>query len=126
MKRMLVTLVLAGSLLPACYHATIDTGLTPGSQVVGDEWANSWVLGLVPPDVYAAGAECSNGVARVETQLSFLNQLVSFITFGIYTPMQIDVTCAAGSGDDAELDVVTSEEEWEEAVREGEPFLIEL
>jgi hypothetical protein len=33
--------------------------------------------------------------AKVETQLSFVNQLVSFLTLGIYTPMQIEVTCAA-------------------------------
>jgi hypothetical protein len=124
MKRIVVLLVLTGAVLPACYHATIDTGLTPGTQVVGDQWANSWVLGLVPPDVMDAGAECANGVARVETQLSFLNQLVSFITFGIYTPMQIDVTCAAGGGGDADLTVVTSEDEWENAVRSGEPFLV--
>jgi hypothetical protein len=31
MKRILVSLVMAGTLLPACYHATIDTGLTPGT-----------------------------------------------------------------------------------------------
>jgi len=36
-------------------------------------------------------------VAKVETQLSFVNQLVSFLTLGIYTPMQITVTCAAAS-----------------------------
>lgn len=30
----------------------------------------------------------------VETQLSFPNQLVSFLTGGIYTPMTITVTCA--------------------------------
>jgi hypothetical protein len=30
----------------------------------------------------------------VETRLSFLNQLVGFLTLGIYTPMDIRVTCA--------------------------------
>jgi hypothetical protein len=94
--------------------------------VVGDKWASGWILGLVPPDAIDAGAECPNGVARVETQLSFVNQLVSIITFGIYTPMQIDVTCAARGGDDADLTIVTSEAEWKDAVRAGEPFLIEF
>ena len=124
MKRILVTLVLTGSLLPACYHATVDTGLTPGTQVVSEQWASGWVLGLVPPDAVEAGSACPSGVARVETQLSFLNQLVSIITFGIYTPMQIDVTCAAGGGEDADLQVVTSESEWTEAIQSGEPFLV--
>lgn len=39
----------------------------------------------------------------VETELSFVNQLVSAITFGIFAPMHIKVTCATGSG--ASLDV---------------------
>jgi hypothetical protein len=42
-------------------------------------------------------AKCPNGVARVETRLSFLNQLVSGLTLGIYTPMEIVVTCAERS-----------------------------
>jgi hypothetical protein len=35
----------------------------------------------------------------VETQLSFVNQLVSFLTLSIYTPMEIKVTCAAPGRD---------------------------
>lgn len=34
---------------------------------------------------------------QVETQLSFVNQLVGFLTLGIYTPMWIKVTCASGA-----------------------------
>ena len=41
--------------------------------------------------------KCTHGVAKVETQQSFVNGLVGIITFGIYTPMEIKVTCAAGS-----------------------------
>ena len=33
------------------------------------------------------------GVSRVETQLSFLNGLVSVLTFSIFTPVEITVTC---------------------------------
>jgi hypothetical protein len=36
-----------------------------------------------------------HGVAKVETQLSFLNQLVSWPTIYIYAPMTIEVTCAS-------------------------------
>ncbi|MEX0945669.1 MAG: hypothetical protein WDZ38_08320, partial [Balneolaceae bacterium] len=42
---------------------------------------------------------CSNGVARVETRHSFLNMLASAITFSIYSPMEITVTCASSSAD---------------------------
>jgi hypothetical protein len=44
-------------------------------------------------------AQCgAAGVAKVETRISFLNAVASGITFSIYTPMQIDVTCAQGGG----------------------------
>lgn len=80
----------------ACYHATIDTGLTPSTQVVEKAWASGWIYGLVPPKTVETMAKCPNGVSKVETQLSFVNQLVNFLTLGIYTPMAIKVTCAQG------------------------------
>jgi hypothetical protein len=80
--------------LVACYHATIDTGLAPSNQVIEKPWASGWVYGLVPPDPVETMSKCPNGVSRVETQLSFANQLVDILTLGIYTPMEIKVTCA--------------------------------
>ncbi|NBW93511.1 MAG: hypothetical protein EBR20_03940, partial [Bacteroidetes bacterium] len=44
-----------------------------------------------------AASECQTGVAVVETRLSFINQVASMVTFGLYTPMHIKVTCAASS-----------------------------
>lgn len=86
-----------------CYHATINTGRTPSGQQVERPWAHSFIYGLVSPSTVETAAQCPNGVARVETQHSFLNMLVGAITFGIYTPMDIRVQCAAsGGGDDAE------------------------
>ena len=81
-------------LLAGCYHATIETGRTPSNVTLEDRWADSWILGLVPPAIINTAARCPSGVARVETQLSFLNQLVGLLTFGIYTPMDVRVTCA--------------------------------
>lgn len=77
-----------------CYHATIETGLAPNNQVIKQKWASSWIFGLVPPKTVEAAAKCPGGVSKVETQLSFLNQLVGAVTFGIYTPMAIEVTCS--------------------------------
>ncbi len=79
-----------------CYHARVETGLTPSAQMVEQTFASGWVYGLIPPSTVEAGQQCPNGVAVVETELSFVNQLVSALTFGIYTPMHITVTCAAG------------------------------
>lgn len=81
----------------ACFHATIETGLAPSSTVIEQTFASGWIYGLVPPSTVETQAKCgSRGVSKVETQHSFVNMLVSFITFDIYTPMDIKVTCAAG------------------------------
>ena len=84
--------------LSACYHATIETGLAPGVQTLEKNWAAGWIYGLVPPSTVETMQRCPDGVARVETQLSFPNQLVSFLTLGIFTPMKIVVTCAGSRG----------------------------
>ena len=90
-------------LLAGCYHATIDTGLAPGSKTV-EMWKHSWIAGLVPPSVVEAQSECENGVARVETQHSFVNGLVGILTYGIYTPVTVIVTCAATDMSSAAVD----------------------
>jgi len=95
MRRFLTALGSA-VVLSACYHATIETGLTPSTETIYKPWASGWVYGLVPPATVSTASQCKSGVARVETVHSFLNQLVGFLTLGIYTPMEIKVTCAAG------------------------------
>ena len=87
--------VVAAFALTGCYHAVIQTGRPESSDVISIKWANSFVFGLVPPPVVETASRCPNGVAKVETQHSFLNGLVAVITWSIYTPMQIDITCAA-------------------------------
>jgi hypothetical protein len=81
--------------LPACYHAVIETGLPASNEVIDQTFASSWIYGLVPPKPVSTMAKCGSGVSKVETQLSFVNQLVGFLTLGIYTPMSIRVTCAS-------------------------------
>ena len=88
--------LLAVMALASCYHARIETGLTPSTRVIEKPFAASWIYGLVPPNVVKVARECPNGVAVVETKLSFVNQLVGWLTMGIYTPMHIKVTCASG------------------------------
>ena len=98
MNRLLRTALLATILatVTGCYHATINTDLTPSSQVIDMPWASSFVYGIVPPKTVEAAEKCTNGVARVETEISFLNGLVGILTLGIYTPIHIIVTCAEG------------------------------
>ena len=66
----------------ACFHATIETGLTPSTKVLEQKFASSWIYGLVPPKTVETASRCPDGVAKVETQLSFLNQVVHLLTLG--------------------------------------------
>ena len=88
-----------------CYHATIETGAAPSNQVVEEEWAASWIGGLIRPETMETASQCPNGVARVETLHSFLNGLVAVLTGYIFTPMTIRVTCASGNAGDTEDEV---------------------
>jgi hypothetical protein len=78
-----------------CFHASVETGMKPGSDTIEKDWAASFVFGLVPPETVESQSKCPVGVSKVETRHSFLNALVSFFTLQIYTPMEITVTCAA-------------------------------
>lgn len=98
MKKYLI-LLLAPFFLTGCYHAQITTGLEASNEVYQQAWATSFIAGLVPPDVVNAEQHCSNGVAKVETRHSFLNMLAQFITFSLYSPMEITVTCATARAD---------------------------
>lgn len=84
--------------LSSCYNAKITTDKQPSGEVIENQWAHSFVYGLVPPSEVEASSKCENGVAKVETKISFLNGLVRSLTGGLYTPMTITVSCAEGSG----------------------------
>lgn len=122
-----------------CYHARIETGLTPSMQVIDVPFATSFIYGIVPPATVETAAKCPNGVAIVETELSIVNSLVGMITFGIFTPMHIKVTCAAGATgmlDSEGNEVLVSDASnteaiqaavstaADEAVREGKPVYV--
>ena len=96
MRAVRLSLVLAGlTPLFGCFHVTVDTGKPPSNVTIDQDWASGFVYGLVPPDTVQTASKCPDGVSKVETQRSFLNSLVGILTIGIYTPSQINVTCAA-------------------------------
>ena len=81
----------------ACYHTIITTNLTPGTEVFHEGFRPAFIAGLVPAQVDGAKACQGRRWARIETQYSFLNWVVGAVTFGIFTPMDVKITCAAGS-----------------------------
>jgi hypothetical protein len=125
MRKAFILLAVLLVCAPGCYHAVIETARPAGTQTIDILWAHSFVYGIVPPNVVNSAAQCPSGVARVVTEHSFLNGLVAVITWGIYTPIHITVTCASGS---ASLDVPTvkSLAEAEARLKNGETFLLPL
>lgn len=101
MKKSIITAVLfVGLLFSGCYNAKVVTNEEPSAKIVENDFAHGFVFGLVGPTVDVS-EECTNGVAKVDTKLSFVNMLVSNLTFGLYTPMSVTVTCAAGNMTDS-------------------------
>jgi hypothetical protein len=84
-----------------CYHASIESGMKPGEAKIEKEWASGFAWGIVGPEPIEAQGKCPNGLSKVETEHSFMNGLVGALTLGIYTPMHLTVTCAAGPTADA-------------------------
>jgi len=122
-----------------CYAGRIETGLPASNTRIVQKFASCWIYGLVPPKTVQTAAQCPNGVAVVETRLSFLNQLVAGLTFGIYTPMEIVVTCAEkssaslmGSAVNLEVSEAATTEEYQRvfaqaadtAVKTGRPVCV--
>ena len=95
MRRLLPLLLVAVLVLPGCYHARVETGRPASATVVDKPWASGFIAGLIPPPEVNVESECPNGVSVVETEHSFLNLLVQGLTFSLYSPMHIKVTCAA-------------------------------
>lgn len=98
-KYTLLLFLIISFTLTGCYHAQVTTGLPASNDVYQQAWATSFIGGLVPPSIVNAEQHCSNGVARVETRLSFLNMVATLVTFNLYSPMEITVTCASASAD---------------------------
>ena len=89
------TLLLAGFVfLSACYHTITTTTLNPGPQHV-EPWAIGFVYGLVPAKVDAQAMCKGKPIQAVDSQASFLNMVVSWVTGGIVTPMTVTVTCTS-------------------------------
>ena len=57
-------------------------------------WTHGLLAGIVPLTKVDAGKTCGKAaVSKVETKASFVNMLVAGVTFSIYSPMTVVVTC---------------------------------
>jgi hypothetical protein len=81
----------------ACFRQVVQTGRAPSQTVVQQNWVSTWVFGLVAATPIDARTKCPSGVATVETLTSFPNGLLSALTFGIWAPQTVRMTCASGT-----------------------------
>jgi hypothetical protein len=103
----LAPLVIAST---ACHRVIIDSGLEPAPEVHHQEWTMAHASAIYPAMVDAS-TYCGGNWARVETKQSFLNGVVEAFTFGIISPMDVKVVCAAVAADDEEASDATEPEE---------------
>ncbi len=89
--------------LSSCYSAKVTTDKQPSSQTVEKQWAHGFINGLVMIGADVDASECDNGVAAVETKIGIVNMLAQWVTGGLYSPMTITVTCAAGGMSSADI-----------------------
>jgi len=93
--------VSAFALTTGCYHQVVNTGLPASSTVVQKSFHPTWIFGLVQAQPIDVRQQCPSGIALAGTRMTFVNGLVGVLTLGIFTPHEVTITCATGSGADA-------------------------
>ncbi len=93
MKKLFVLGVLASTLLTSCYSYTTVVGEGAKGNKETKQWNHYVIFGLAPVGV-SNPATIANGAKdyNVTTEQSFVNGLLSAITFGIYTPTTTTIT----------------------------------
>ncbi len=96
MKRMLpIVLVLLGG----CFHFHYVTERQPAPAPTSEAWHNGFVWGLVEPSPIDLARVCPSEFARVDSTETFVNGVVHALTFSIYTPETVTITCSAADAD---------------------------
>jgi hypothetical protein len=81
-----------------CFHIHYITNEPVAPSPADESWHHNFIYGLVegsPP--VPVSQICPDGYAKVESETSFVNGLVRVLTFSIYTPETVTVSCKAGS-----------------------------
>lgn len=85
--------VVFGGLLTSCYTYTSVVGEGPKENKEVTEWNHYVIYGLAPVGVSDSKEMAGDATDyKVTTRQTFVNGLVSALTFGIYTPTTTTVT----------------------------------
>lgn len=96
-RRRWLPLALLAVATTGCFRQVVETGRPAGATVVDRAWVPTYLFGLVAAQPIDVRQSCPSGVAIIQTEQSFLNGLAAMVTFGLFTPQHVRVTCATGS-----------------------------
>lgn len=82
-----------------CHHVIIDGGLEPTDTRYDEEWNLAFAAAIFPAKV-PPPTGCAGYFAEVETRHSFLNVIVTGLTWGIISPMESRIQCGEPTGGD--------------------------
>lgn len=93
MKKTFVLGVLASTLLTSCYSYTTVVGEGAKGNKETKQWNHYLIYGLAPVGV-SNPSNLANGATNydVTTKQTFVNGLVTALTFGIYSPTTTTIT----------------------------------
>jgi hypothetical protein len=96
MNRFRMIALMALPVSVGCYRITVVSGAPGANKQIDYPWQKSLVLGVVAPDEISTKEACPQGIAKFQTERSFLNGLASLGTLTIYSPIRTTITCASG------------------------------
>jgi hypothetical protein len=89
-------LLFALSTLAGCYKATfVNPSVQPGPSI--ERWTNFYLFGLVGHEEIDVRLLCPGEVASIRTGGNVGTEIVTAVTFGIYAPRKIYVTCSGAT-----------------------------
>ncbi len=81
-----------------CYNVKYYSTAVPGPGETHRIWVHSFVGGIITIGEINLDAQCPNGVYKVKSNFTFVDLLLFGVTSGIYTPMNVVVTCGTAPG----------------------------
>jgi hypothetical protein len=83
--------------LTGCYKVQVNANPSVARGVESSKTVNFFIFGLVGQPTLDVRDFCGGGeAATVQTSATFINGLLGGITFGLWTPRTVTVSCTAG------------------------------
>lgn len=97
MRNRIWTAAFASALLvsQACYHTRVLTDTPPASAMYESKTVNNFFWGLLQQNVEVGRQNCpSNALQEVRVTTNFGYALVTIVTLGIWSPLEVQYKCA--------------------------------